>query len=308
MGIENKKGIIFTTLAVLILSLFLTSLTFYSSVKEKKSIRDRVETMNHFIFSLEKDMERQIYISGYRAVLSIGSYITETGNFIDNAENSIKEAMINGTINNQSMGLMEGYKLSEWKSRVSDLSNRVNIYVDYSIINVSVHHEDPWNIILLMNINITFLDKGNISKWQKIDEIRTNINIEGFEDPLYLLNTNGLISNKIIKTPYSIFVNGADVSNLSIHANNSYYKTSTTGPSFLDRLEGKYTPNQFGIESLVNLNKLSAQGINTKDKSVIDYIYFSAINPAACNIAPSGLPEWFKIDLDHLLDYQVSCA
>ena len=309
MGLKlNKRGIIFTTLVIMILFLFLISLTFYSIIKDRQAIRDRVETMNSFIFSLEKDMERQVYISGYRAVLSIESYITETGNFVASSEDSIEEALLNGTINNQTVGLMEGYKLSEWQSRVSELGSKVNTLINYSIINVTVAHEDPWEISIRMRINISIRDKGNQSRWDKIHTIKTTIKIEGFEDPLYLLNTNGLISNQIKKTPYTSFVNGLDMSNLSAHTNNSYYKSSPAGPSFLDRLEGKTFANPNGIESLVNLERLSSQGIATSDKSIVDFIYFSSSNPAKCNVLPAGMPNWFKLDEDHLPTYQVDCA
>lgn len=309
MGLKsNKGGIIFTTLVIMILFLFLISLTFYSVIKDRQAIRDRVETMNSFVLSLERDMERQVYISGYRAVLSIQSYITETGNFVVSAEDSIGEALLNGTINNQTVGLMEGYKLSEWQSRVSELGSKVNTVINYSIINVTVTHEDPWEISIKMRINISIKDKGNQSRWDKIHTIKTTIKIEGFEDPMYVLNTNGLISNQIKRTPYTAFVNGLDFSNLSAHSNNSYYKSSPAGPSFLDRLEGKTSANPNGIESLVNLAKLSSQGIPTQDKSVVDFIYFSSLNPPKCNVLPAGMPSWFKLDENHLPTYQVECA
>ncbi|MDO8508752.1 MAG: hypothetical protein Q7S27_03655 [Nanoarchaeota archaeon] len=311
MGINfklNKRGIIFTTLVVLILFLFVISLTFYSVIKERKAIRDRIETMNAFIPSLEKDMGRQLYISSYRSLLSIESYIGETGNFVTSAENSIGEALLNGTINNLTMGLMEGYKLSEWQSRVSELGNKVNTYINYSVINVTVAHSDPWHILIKMRINITIEDKGNVSKWQKIEIIKTNLKIEGFEDPLYLIETNGLISNKVLRTPYSSFVIGSDLTNLSLHVNNSYYISSPAGPSFLDRLEGKTSASTNGVESLVNLAKLSSQGIATSDKSIVDFIYFSSSNPTACNVIPAGMPSWFKLDENHLATYEVDCS
>ena len=65
----NKKGFFFTGIAILLLSLFLASYTFYDDVQDRKSVQKRVETMNSFMFSIEKDLERQVYVSGFRTIL-----------------------------------------------------------------------------------------------------------------------------------------------------------------------------------------------------------------------------------------------
>ena len=111
----------FTLTALALLSLFLISYTFYSITQERKVISKRINTMNGFVFSLEKDMSRQIYISGYRAILSLESYITESGEFLGDSEDAIYEAIMNGTVNLQEARLMEDYKLENWNTRVLNL-------------------------------------------------------------------------------------------------------------------------------------------------------------------------------------------
>ena len=94
-----------------------------------------------------------------------------------------------------------------------------------------------------------------------------------------------------------------DVSNLQKHVDNSLYINSSLAPSFLDRLQGKLSANANGIESLVNLQKLSNQGLSISSKSVVDYIYFSSNNPSSYNI--NGMYNWFRLDNDHLDIYKV---
>lgn len=304
LALQNKRGMFFTLLVITLISLFFLVYTSYSSIDERRAIEKRIETMNNFIFSLEKDMSRQIYISGYRAMISLQNYITNQGSFITNSSASIREALLNGTISNKSMSLMEGYRLEEWNSRVSDLASKVNLLVNYSLSDVKVSQEDPWHVKIDMLINITIWDKSNLASWHKIENISSKIEIVGFEDPFYLINTNGKIPNKINRTIYQPFVNEDDVSNLSLHVQNSYYMASSQAPSYLDRLEGRTTSNPEGIESLVYLPELSAQGIEIEDKSVVDYIYFSSQNPVSHNI--QGMPSWFKIDDAHLDVYGIS--
>ena len=293
----NKKAMFFTILAIALLSLFAISYTFYSVIEDRQSINKRIETMNSFVFSLEQDMSRQIYISSYRAILSIEEHITSQGKFLDSARDSIEEVLINGTIENQPVNLMEGYKLEDWNSRVSELGNKQNILINYSLKNLTIKQEDPWNIKVEMTIDIFIKDKGNLAFWNKTQIISSEIEIIGFEDPLYLINTNGKIANKINKTIYENFT----IPNLILHNQNMYYKASSTAPSFLDRLEGKTSANENGIESLVYLPKLSEQGVAIKDKSCVDYIYFSSNNPESQNVA--GMPSWFKLDTEHLSVY-----
>ncbi len=62
-------------------------------------------------------------------------------------------------------------------------------------------------------------------------------------------------------------------------------------------------PNPAGIESLIYLPKLSGAGLEIKDKSCVDYIYFSINNPASHNIQGMTSLSWFKLDDAHLAIY-----
>jgi hypothetical protein len=300
----NKRAMFFTMTAIIILCLFLLSYTIYSVVEDRKVIDKRIGSMNNFVFSLEKDMSRQGYISGYRAILSLESYITSNGTFLTDSQNSISETILNGTINGQPVNLMEGYKLGDWNSRIQDFGDKMNLDINYSLKNVTVNQDDPWNVNINMEVSLFIKDKGNLASWNKTEIITSKIEITNFEDPLYIVNTNGLVANKINKTIYIPFVNENDVTNLILHNQNTYYIESSSGPSFLNRLEGKTTASPNGIESLIYLPALSSQGITTLDKSCVDYIYFSSNNPSSHNI--QGMPGWFKLDDAHLTVYNVS--
>jgi hypothetical protein len=78
MEMKNKRGMFFTIIAIMLLSIFLISFYLYSESKENNSIKERITSINNFIFSLEKDVSRQGYISGYRALLALEDHITST--------------------------------------------------------------------------------------------------------------------------------------------------------------------------------------------------------------------------------------
>ena len=310
--IKNKRGIFFTTLVIVLLALFMITFTLYSEIKERKTIQKRIETLNNFVFSVEEDIPRQLKATGFRIIFLFEKRIIETGSPIINLKETFREAFFNGTIygetNPEIETIMVGVTIPEIENSLKARAAKIGADIQINNPNIYIEQNDSWSMKITLESNIIIKDKTDLALWNKTSNISAFISIENFEDPIYVISTNGLITNKIIKSPYTIFVQGADISNLLSHSKNSYYISSVTAPSFLDRLEGINSPNSNGIESLVDFEDLSSQGISTQQKSVVDYIYFSSSNPSACIIVPSGMPSWFRLDSIHLGAYQVSCA
>jgi len=297
----NKKGMFFTLIVISLLSLFLVSYNVYSFVLDRSPINNRIKTMNNFVFSVEQDLSRQLYISGFRIIFLFEKLISEEGNYITSFNETFNEAFQNGTIYGESQELMNGVTFSEIEDSINQKGSGINVNISLTNPNISVTQEDPWNIKVSLEVNLLISDKSNLASWDRTSIITAHIPIENFEDPIYVVNTNGMVTNKINQTPYTDFIDGGNVYNLLSHVQNSYYINSSLAPSFLDRLQGKLSANENGIESLVYLPELSGQGISVSDKSVVDYIYFSLNNPSTNSI--SGMPSWFKLDTAHLSIY-----
>ena len=300
----NKKAMIFTLLAIALLSLFLASYGYYSISNDRNYINKRIETMNNYVFSIEENLPRQLFISGFRMIFLFEKKITESGNYITNLNSSFEELFYNGTINQVSQELMVGVTFPGIVESINEKAREINVNVSLTDPNITITHEDPWNVKFTLEARFLVKDKSDLAQWNKTIKISAYIPVTRFEDPLYLVSTNGMVINKINKTIYSNFVQGSDVTNLTGHYENSYYINTTLAPSFLDRLEGKNSANPNGIESLVYLQKLSDQGITIKSKSVVDYIYFSSNDPTSSQI--QGMPSSFRIDDSHYDIYQVS--
>jgi hypothetical protein len=300
----NKRGMFFTIIAIMIISIFAVSFVLYDKTQNRDSVQKRVSTMNNFILSVEKDIHRQVYISGFRALFILDKRVLETGVFIQNVNASLEELFFNGTINQETQEIMSGATFSDIQDSINLNANKMDVVVSLANPEITIEQTDPWNVRVVLRTDLYMADKEGIASWNKTQSIDAFIPIISFEDPLYPLNTNNLITNNITKTPFTIFVQGSDFTNLTTHALNSFYKESQTAPSFLDRLEGKLSANPQGIESFVNLQKLSDQGIPINEKSVVDYIYFSSQNPSSSHIA--GMPGWFIIDNAHKSGYNLS--
>jgi hypothetical protein len=302
--IKNKKGIFFILIVIVIVSLFAISFIVYESFQDRESVQTRVATMNAYLFSVEKDLSRHAYISGFRGILIVEKKILETGTFSQNVSQSLNELFFNGTLAGESQEIMIGATYTDIQNAINANSAKLNVEVNLSSPALYVIQTDSWNLKVILQVDLKMTDRRGLASWSKTETASAIIPISNFEDPLYAIKTGGLITNNITKTPFTIFAQGSNLTNLTIHALNSYYKESTTAPSFLNRLEGKLSLSPQGIESLVNLQKLSDQGLEIESKSVVDYIYFSSDNPSSAHI--EGMPEWFRLDDVHIPSYNLS--
>lgn len=309
--INDKKGIFFTIFVIIVLSLFLFGYSFSTSFISRESTKNRITTLNNFVFSVDEDIPRQLYISGYRILFLIQKNVLDNGTFVPNITAAFEEAFFNGTIlgnsNSQIDIIMSGAKFSDIVEEIQQSANKINANVSINNPIIYLSQEDPWNVKVTLFSNIIVNDLSDLAIWNKTENLSVEIPIVGFEDPFYLVYTDGLVSNKIVKSPFNNF-SSSDVSNLLNHTLNSYYLASASAPSFLKRFEGSFSGNVNGIESLVNLGRISEQGLITYTKSVVDYIYFSPDPGVGCKVTPSGMPGWFRLDNGHLDAYNVSCV
>jgi len=308
MGIKNKRAMFFTLIAIALLTLSLASFSIMSIKKEREAIKNRIETMNNYVHSFEKDLPRKIYITGFRIIFLYEKRMLETGEFIINASDAFEEAFFNGTINgnitSSEQSLIQGVRFEDIFNDINEDARKINVNVSFENPKINITQIDPWNLYITFKSGVFIQDRGNLASWNRTEVLNVKVPISNFEDPLYIINTNGKITHKINETPYESFTSGTNVTNLTNHVENFYYKESSEAPSFLMRIEGNTSESTYGIESLVHIPTLSAKGVAIKDKSVVDHIYFGLENPSTKNI--QGMSSWFKLDDNHLDDYDVS--
>jgi hypothetical protein len=302
----KSKGVFFTFSAITLSIIILVSLTVYKNFEMKEKIETigvRIETVNNFIKDIEQDLEKGLFISSFRAFLTMEQSISTNGTFIESIEDSFDELVLKGTLDSTQFSLMKDSTFTDWTERIEAQAEKIGILVNFTIIGVDIAQVDPWFILIDAEINLSVMDKKNTSSWNRNKNIITRISIENFEDPLYVVNSKGRVTNPIVKTPFDELVMGSDISNLLEHLNSSYYIATNISPNFLMRLEGNLSNSSAGIESLVNLEEFQAQGLPIKDRSAVDYIYFGT--KTTTNFRINQTPAWFKIDQDHLTTYQV---
>jgi len=305
----NKKAFFFTVSAIALATVIIITngiIIDRQTNDNRNALDTRIFSTDFFINHMEKDLENVIFIIGFRSLISIEDYMMKYDDFLNNLgsdfNSAFNEVFINGTINNEEMILMKNNTFKNWTKKMKFQANKSFIIINFSVNNITIEHATPWIIDISINLSIDLRDKKNISSWNIENVYTNNININGFVDPLYLVNNDGMVNNTIRKTTISDFGVG-----LSLHINKSYYVEHSDAPSYLMRFENNLGSSIFGIESLVNASKLLDEGLTPKTRSAVDYIYYGSQVTTDCNIQEINDPL-FYLDSSHLVFYQATCV
>ncbi len=304
----NKRAIFFTIIALVFLTLLFFSMNVEKSytLRERSAvIGERIKSVDHFIDDVEKDIQRGTYIASFRSLLGIQQYITSKGTFLNDTQASFREILINGTINGEYMSVMNETQLSIWIEKIQHEAGKVAIELSYRINSVRLYQETPWMVGIDLNVTLNISDMRNTASWTRNQVITTDLNISTFEDPLYTVYSYGRVINTIEESNITDFTNNSNTSNLLYHLDHSLYIESNSSPSYVMRLSGNLSASDRGIESLVNLKKFEDMLLDVKEKSCVDYIYFSEDDPT--NWLINNTYNWFRLDnqSNHLAVYEV---
>jgi hypothetical protein len=318
MKLKNKKAQAFTLIAVALISLMVLSFNIYSNVQDRTSISSRIISMDSFLSSVEKDLERQMYIVGFRTIVLAQEELNK-GNYIDSSFIDSKYSLGCGGGNQKECieiflekQFFDTKDITEselmYGARKTDLfdneensdslaykAGKLNLDIETSNFEISVYQEDPFNITLKFEFDLAMEDESGLASWNKREIITTKVNIENFYEPLYIISTNTL-GKRIKKAPDDY--DFQNIQKLQDYASQGYYTQNDYAPSFLMRIQGQTTADSQGngIERLIDVSDLANEGVDTSSfagRSIVDYIYFKS-DSDGCQL--QGAQSWFILD------------
>ena len=310
--LEKKKAVIFMITAVLLVGVLIaqTAITTRTTYKQKSFVAvSRINTMNEFIESIEEDVPRSMLIAGYRGVISMQKYIAVNASFLSDVQGVFEEIFLNGTVAGVEQDLMANSSISDWEGRINEEAQNLNINFSLSSRSVRIYHRSPWSVTIELNATFNVDDANGLAHWIFNESFNTTISILSFEDPLYTVKSQDMVTKLVLAANNTDFVDSAtnDTTVLYIHLNNTYYVASGDAPSFLMRFEGNLSNSTFGIESLVNLEDFSKQSLPTYARSVVDYQYFDdSYDASGDKCSFPGMPSWFRMGPSKLDDYELA--
>jgi len=311
---KNKKGFMYSLIVVIFIILIIASYM----VSSKVSLREQtysssraIKKLDNKLNTVQEDTQRGLYIVGFRTLIAMDDIISKDAEYFNDVNTVFSEIFFNGTYEGENITIMNGTTFYDFKKDIEDALRKENIILNITPHDVSLSMSSPWNVRVTMNATISLQDFAKLAGWNNDFLIYSDVSIVDLNDPLYLVYSDSFVRNQIRKSNITLFVSGAgNTDNLWYHMNNSLYIASDTAPNYLMRLEGDISPDESGIESLINYDKFEEQGFAKENRSSVDYIYLAnggSYNLSSIAGSPS-MPSWFKLDYDdnHIIKYNCS--
>ncbi len=151
--------------------------------------------------SIENDFAKAIVTSGKRAMLAGDDYVVMSGRAMSDAPAGIKELMENGSIEGNESILMFNNTLANWTSKILSVPVNFRINISFSGLQISSHGAFEINASGRLNVSVADeLGIANITK--KNMQFDAMVPVDGAEDPLFTLKTNGVITRSVKLSPY----------------------------------------------------------------------------------------------------------
>jgi hypothetical protein len=295
---ELKRGMFFTLTALALIGLFIILSTSKPTQYQQQHMvvaSNRLHSMNSFIDNIKQDSSYALYTIGFRSVVSSLDHISRTGTYLNDDED-MEELMLNGTLYNNPQFIMENNTLINWTQKMQIEAAKIGIELNITLQNLSIQQNDPWHITFSVDLRCQLQDERKLASWDFNLSSTSRIPIEGFEDPVWIVEAGDQIPHVINISPHvGSFANDTDVQNITEHLENAYYLSFGIGPNYLSRLEGDLTASDpTGIESFVDKEVLETITPIDPDKTSIDYLYFSSLDPQAYHFM--HMPPTFALD------------
>jgi len=298
------KGVFYSVMTLMLLLPIVSYLVLYSDVikSQNEELAQRItgEKLASFSKSIDIDLKKALNIYARRSIGNAVAHIETNGTPIDNSNVRLKELFTNNTIYGSSAALNSS--IYEWRDKIIIRGRQLGFDTTINFSNVYFAPYDSFNVILNVSVEVN-ITAGDTTVYRNYNE-SVIVSIEDYEDPLYTLNTNGLVKNIIKKSSFSV----TNVTHLDNLTSRKLYISSSDGASFFDRLEGSLiasstykamSSNTIGLESIVYQPDLLAFGITPKTgQSYVDYLYFDSDANTGYPVNNSAI-SWLRIDNTH---------
>ncbi|MDD5086347.1 MAG: hypothetical protein PHV16_01215 [Candidatus Nanoarchaeia archaeon] len=291
MAIKGKRGVFFTLIAVLVVSVLVIAFSYNENFTSKNRvpiISSRVKTSSNFVRDLEESyIKASLQTSSYNAINSILLYIENYRTFegLGNEQelnDMFKEVLINGSIKGAKLyqgygiSLMNGNTFEYRLNRIEQASkNFFNLRTDFKKEDIEVaifqtNDTGPWYIGV--NLTLEYTVDADVAYWNRTKTFTIFLDLREFNDPLFLVNPKTAAHRKINPTPFNS--SEWDIDTLKIHINSGTYRHEPNASSYLNRLFNSAKVSECcGIESFVN-ETLCRQ---IEEKSYVDFCFWSDV-------------------------------
>ncbi len=260
-------------------------------------VRTRSTQANNYVRSLETSLIPRILMdSGRRALYAMTDEAVTNGplTYVEQQE-MFTELVLDGTIAGVSSSYMENhtlpFRMTELAGIIKD-SMRINTtYVingmtDREVKFIQDNDTGPWYV--RAELNVTLLVNATLMRWNTTRIIKTQIPIEGLQDPYYSYQPETPAGYVPAIKRTGVRRDAWTLEKFIAHVVNATYDHNDEGfaPSFITRLAGNHRPGSkcCGIESTINpeLMQFSRADSYANNWTYIDHCFFGQLE-GFCN-------------------------
>ena len=312
----GKKGVFLTFIAISIVVALVLILapSGINPESEMMPVKARASKLDNYVTDLEnRYLVDSLEASGTRTIIALIGYMESQGRFVSNFEGVFEEVLLNGTVDGVLIDsyiepdIMQGNTYPNWTGRIiAAADDAFNADTSISINSISVYQSSPW--LLTVSADLYLNVSSETAVWNKAITVKSDIDIQRFEDPSYIISTNGLYRPRINSTHVKAGQWGSNNVREHIRHATYYHYSNSRAPSFIMRFTNTSLASSCcGIEGIVNPNEISTGGM----ESYADYLYFNHTYQNRCGelYNVTGLWDEFsglQFDFEHLVNYNLT--
>jgi len=224
---KNKKGVVYTTFAIIATSLLILLVSFTAMNTDYTSDTNpfRIGQASFYLGNVEEDFERAYEIAFQRGVSGATNYIIQTGNELETPGEDLRNSTVRGNISGYYLNNTENATLNDWTSRVKEAASGSQYELNIKYTDMDVEDEFM-DLEADLDVFFQLKDPKSLAQFNRTDTYSTKASIEGLEDPLLLLRTGGRYISTIEKCSYDT---PADLMLTSNGGNQQYNDGATYG-------------------------------------------------------------------------------
>ncbi len=153
--------------------------------------------------SVEDDFQKGVGISATRAFITATDHVVTNGSFLDSTITRVAELMFFGTLYGQPKALMQNNTLADWQTKILNVSTGYPISL--SFVAPSLTNITGTLIYGSLDIIVEVRDAFSTAAYYRRATKPVIVPMEGYDDPLHILSTNGLVKRSYNTSPYTYY-------------------------------------------------------------------------------------------------------
>ncbi|MDY6773851.1 MAG: hypothetical protein SVS85_01510, partial [Candidatus Nanohaloarchaea archaeon] len=201
---RGRKGFMYSMFAILVLGLLVTVVSNPLQIEDPASGSEisRIDETFYFLSSVKNDAERGTRIIAKRAFSSTINYVATHVSPLENPEQEVVSAFLNGTVNGSEQSLMEDASFEDWNQSMVGEAEKSGYDLEIEPVEVQVSASKPSTAFFNATYRVNLSDPRSDARFVQNTTVNEVVNLANMSDPLLFLQTSGRYSRGFSNCAY----------------------------------------------------------------------------------------------------------